>query len=172
MKKILLLIGPKGCGKSHIGRELEALFHIKYVRVEAVWQELKDRRPDFLSPDYIREGRQLTLGLIQSHLKDKHVCIEASGVADDWDEYVANLKSMADVVFIKVTCSLDECKKRALGRDQSLQVQISDTIFDDINTKAAGVKLDWAAVINNEPFISRDELSSAMQPVLVRNGFL
>ncbi len=170
--KLLILVGPKGSGKSHIGRELEALFQIKYVRVEAIWQELKKRRADFLSQDYIREGRQLTLDLIQSYLKDQHVCIEASGVMDDWDEYVANLKSMADVVFIKVTCSLDECKKRALGRDQSLQVQISDTLFDDINTKAAGVKLGWAAVINNDPFISKDELSSAMQPVLVRNGFL
>lgn len=170
--KLLVLVGPKGSGKSHIGRELEELFQIKYVRIEAIWQELKERRADFLSQDYIREGRQLTLDLIQSHLKDKHVCMEATGVADDWDEYVANLKSMADIFFIKVTCSLDECKKRALGRDQSLQVQISDTLFDDINTKAAGVQLDWAAVINNEPFISRDELSSVMQPVLVRNGFL
>lgn len=114
----------------------------------------------------------MTLGLIQSYLKDRHVCIEATGVADDWDEYVENLKSIADVVFIKVICSLDECKKRALGRDQSLQVQISDTLFDNINTKAEEVQLDWAAVINNEPFICRDELSSAMQPVLVRNGFL
>ncbi len=166
--KLLVLVGPKGSGKSHIGRELEALFQIKYVRIEAIWQELKERRADFLSQDYICEGRQLTLDLIQSHLKDKHVCIEASGVADDWDEYVANLKSMADVVFIKVTCSLDECKKRALGRDQSLQVQISDDLFDDINAQATRVQLDWAAVIKNEPFISRDELSSLMRPVLER----
>ena len=170
--KLLILVGPKGSGKSHIGRELEAFFQIKYVRIEAVWQELKDQRTDFLSPDYIREGRQLTLDLVRSHLKNGHVCIEATGVADDWDEYVENLKSIADVVFIKVTCSLDECKKRALGRDQSLQVQISDTLFDDINTKAAGVQLDWAAVINNEPFISRDELNSLMRPVLENDGFV
>ena len=114
----------------------------------------------------------MTLDLIQSYLKDKHVCMEATGVADDWDEYVENLKSIADVVFIKVTCSLDECKKRALGRDQSLQVQVSDTLFDDINTKAAGVQLDWAAVINNEPFISRDELNSLMRPILENDGFI
>ena len=170
--KILILVGPKGSGKNYIGRELEALFQIKYVRIEAVWQELNDQRTDFLSSDYIREGRQLTLDLVRSHLKNGHVCIEATGVADDWDEYVENLKSIADVVFIKVTCSLDECKKRALGRDQSLQVQISDTLFDDINTKAADVQLDWAAVINNEPFISRDELNFMMKPVLENEEFV
>lgn len=165
--KLLVLVGPKGSGKSHIGRELEALFQIKYVRIEAVWQELKKRRADFLSPDYIREGRHLTLDLIRSHLKDRHVCIEASGVADDWDEYVTNLKSMADVIFIKVICSLDECKKRALGRDQSLQVQISDDLFDQINEKAAHIELDWAGIINNEPFISPDELRAVIGPILM-----
>jgi shikimate kinase len=170
--KLLILVGPKGSGKSHIGCELESLFQIKYVRIESVWQELKERRSDFLSPDYIREGRQLTLDLVRSHLKDRHVCIEASGIADDWDEYISNLRSIADVVFVKVICSLAECKKRAMGRDQSLQVQISDDLFDQINEKAAHIELNWAATISNEPFINQDRLNSLMHSVLQKNGFL
>ncbi len=170
--KLLILVGPKGSGKSHIGREIEALFHIKFVRVESVWQDLKERRNDFLSLDYIREGRQLTLDLIREHLKESHVCIEASGVSDDWDEYVLNLKSLAEIIFVKVICGLEECKRRAQTRDQSLQVQISDTLFDDMNSKAERVMLNWAAIINNEPFIAMDELNSAMRPVLEGNGFL
>lgn len=170
--KLLILVGPKGSGKSYIGRQLEGLFHIKFVRIEAVWQELKERRDDFLSPDYIREGRQLTLDLIQSHLKNGHVCLEASGISDDWDEYESNLKSLAEIVFVKVVCSLEECKRRALNRDQSLQVQISDTLFDDMNRKAAGVQFNWVAIINNDPFINKDELNSVMRPVLKDNGFL
>ncbi len=170
--KLVILVGPKGSGKSHIGKEIETLFQIRFVRIESVWQALKERRADFLSSDYIREGRQLTLDLIRDHLKKSHVCIEASGVSDDWDEYVLNLKSLAEIIFVKVVCGLEECKRRALNRDQSLQVQISDGLFDDINGKAAGIALNWAAIINNEPFIGKGELNSVMRPVLEDNGFL
>lgn len=170
--KLLILVGPKGSGKSYIGRELEELYPIKFVRIEAVWQELKERRDDFLSSAYISEGRQLTLDLIRGHLKKGHVCIEASGVSDDWDEYVLNIKSLAEVIFIKVICGLEECKRRAFDRDQSLQVQISDCLFDDMNSKAERVALNWAAIINNDPFIGKDELNIVMRPVLEESGFL
>lgn len=169
--KLLILVGPKGSGKSHIGRELEKLFQIKYVRIESVWQELKVVRTDFLSPEYIREGRKLTLDLIRDSLKSGHVCIEASGVGDDWDQYVSDLKKITDVLFIKIICSLKECRRRASVRDQSLQVPISDELFEDINRKAQSVELNWSAVINNGPFIAVDELNSIMQPVLIKNGF-
>lgn len=165
-------MGPKGSGKSHIGRELENLFRIKYVRIEAIWQKLKEKRTDFLTPEYIQEGRKLTLALIEDNLKSGHVCIEASGVGEDWDQYVSDLRKISDIFFVKIICSLKECRHRATVRDQSLQVQISDEIFEDINNKAQSVELNWSAVINNEPFITIDNLNSIMRPILMKNGFL
>lgn len=171
-KKLIILVGPKGSGKSHIGRELEKQFGIKYVRVESVWQDLKNTRNDFLSPDYIREGRQRTLDLIQSSFHDCAVCIEASGVSEDWDEYVSALKKLAEIVFIKIECSLDECRSRALGRDQSLQVQIPDDLFEEINVKASKVSLKWDIIVKNDPFISSNDLYGIMGPVLIKHGLL
>ncbi len=53
-KQILLLIGPKGSGKTFIGTLIQKEFHIDFVRVEEwVLKVRKDRNLD--DPDYISE---------------------------------------------------------------------------------------------------------------------
>ncbi|MFN3350806.1 AAA family ATPase [Pseudorhodoplanes sp.] len=41
MKRIVLLVGPKGSGKSYIGTELARQFLVRFVRIEAVWQDIQ-----------------------------------------------------------------------------------------------------------------------------------
>ena len=169
--KLLVLVGPKGSGKSHLGRMLEAEFEIRYVRIEEIWQELKTRRSDFLSQDYIREGRALTLEALRATLQKGSVCIEASGVADDWAEYVTALRQLAPIIFVRVTASLDACRIRARDRDHSLQVPIDLDLFEAINWQSIDVQMDWAVTLINEPFLSRAELTRHMAPILRDNHF-
>ncbi len=170
--KILLLVGPKGSGKSHIGNIITATTGINYLRIEAIWQELKQRRMDFLAPDYVREGRSLTLQALRTALQQGTVCIEATGVADDWDDYLAALRQLAPLVFVRVVASLDTCHARARTRDQSMQVSIESELFESINQKAVSVQLDWAATLINEPFLSQTDLMTQLLPVLRRHGCL
>ncbi len=169
---ILVLVGPKGCGKSHLGRMLEAEFDIHYLRLEEIWQELKTCRLDFLSQDYIREGRALTIEAIRAALQNGSVCIEASGVANDWAEYVAELRLLATVIFVRVTSSLEACRIRARDRDQSLQVVIDQDLFESINRQSLDVQMDWVATLNNEPFLSQAELITQMTPIFRDNYIL
>ncbi len=170
--KLLVLVGPKGSGKSHLGRMLDAEFGIQYLQIEAIWQKLKARRSDFLSPDYIREGRALTLEALRAALQKGAVCIETSGVADDWAEYVAALRQLAPVIFVRVTASLEACRIRASERDQSLQVSVDQDLFEAINRQSIYVQMDWAATLTNEPFLSKAEFVEQMLPVLVLHDCL
>lgn len=170
--KILLLVGPKGSGKSYIGRVIAATTGISYLRIEAIWQELKLRRTDFLSPDYIREGRALTLQALRTALQQGTVCIEATGVADDWNDYLDGLQRLAPLVFVRVAAPLEACRARASMRDQSMQVPIEPELFESINRQAADVQLDWATTLMNEPFLSENDLLTQLLPVLRQHGCL
>lgn len=170
--KLLVLVGPKGSGKSHLGRMLDAEFGIQYIHIEAIWQELKARRSDFLSPDYVREGRSLTFETLRTALQKRAVCMEASGVADDWAEYVAALHQLAPVIFVRVTAPLGACRIRARDRNQSLQVPIDQDLFEAINRQSIALQMDWAATLINEPFLSKDEFVKQMLPVLVLHDCL
>lgn len=172
LHKLLVFVGPKGSGKSHLGRMLEAEFDIRYLRIEAIWQDLKAHRSDFLSQDYIREGRAKTLDALRGALQNGSVCIEASGAADDWAEYVDALRQLAPVIFIRVTASLEACRVRAGDRDQSLQVPIDQELFEAINRQSVNVQMDWAATLSNEPFLRNVEFVKQMLPVLVQHDCL
>ncbi len=165
---IILLVGPKGSGKSHLGRKIEELFGIPFLRIEYIWQQLKQERSDFLSPAYIREGRLRSYDAIRQALQKSSVTFEASGAGEDWSEYLSRLQALAPLIYIKVSAPLEVCYRRAITRDQAQQVQISHELFNQINEKSFHTVLPWHAIIENEPYATDSFVAGLLKPVLAK----
>jgi shikimate kinase len=166
-KRIILLVGPKGSGKSHIGREFSRQFLARFLRIEGLWQDLQRERSDFLSEAYIAEGMTRTITFIEAELeRSDTVTLESTGGFDQFAWFLDSLRHLGDVILVKVEVGLEECLRRIASRDKTLQVAVPDELVVQINAASARMDLDWDLRLRNDPFLSSEEIGRAFAPVL------
>jgi shikimate kinase len=166
-KTIILLVGPKGAGKSHIGRELAALFKAFFLRIEQVWQEMSPDRMDFDSPAFMEEGLRRSLKAVAGQLSGNDaVILESSGAFDQFPSYLASLREMGTVCLVNVRAPCDQCLARIRARDQSLHVPVPEDVIENLNRRSESVRMDWDVMIVNHPFITRETLKEKFLTIL------
>ena len=122
MKTIFILIGPKGSGKSYIGKLIEKNLSIRFLRVEPLFMKIKGNR-DNIDESYIKEGFKLLESEIHHCLiKEDNVIIEQTGAADYFNQFLENLESKFIVKLIKIYSPLDMCNKRIKKRDSNRHI--------------------------------------------------
>jgi shikimate kinase len=89
MAKILyILIGPKGSGKTYIGKRVHRYTDIHFLRVEPIWLALAE------GEDGWQKVEKTIDDLFQSHEK---VMIESLGAGEGFKGMLANLKAKYEV---------------------------------------------------------------------------
>ncbi|MCM2313654.1 MAG: AAA family ATPase [Thermoanaerobaculia bacterium] len=163
MKRFLALVGPKGSGKSTIGRLLEAELGIHFFRVEPLFLEVRERM-GASHPDYERTGFELTVQrLVDALAAHDAVSFESTGASSWFEWQLAHLREVARVELVRVVVGPEQCLERIRGRDASLHIPVSDDRIAEINAIAARVVLPWSAEIDN-----RGDLDSARIVEVVR----
>lgn len=172
-KKLFLLIGPKGAGKTYISSLIEKSFGVKFFRVEDVWLKLKNEK-NFASEkeyfdkldEFCKEGNIIVKDKIDELLKiHDSLVIESLGIAPHFDSFLSDLKKVANVVPIKIFANPELCIERVKTRDQSIHIAVSDDKVKEVNEKAFQVKMDFAFEINNVN-LSEKDLISMLKPVI------
>ncbi len=149
MKTIFFLIGPKGSGKSYIGKLIEKNLSIRFLPVEPLFMKIKGNRNN-IDESYIKEGFKLLENEIHHCLiKEDNVSIEQTGAADYFNQFLENLELKFRVKLIKINTPLDFCNKRIKERDSKNQVPVSQGLIDKINKKSISIKLNFALIIDN-----------------------
>lgn len=138
-RQILLLIGPKGSGKTFIGQLLQQDYHINFLRVEDWVKEFK-RKPNLNSDDYLRQ----VFGLIEEGVRkalgeNRIITFESTGLTDHFDTMIASLKNNFQVTTIGIKTDPDLCVQRVKTRDASMHLPFSESQIRVIN-KAAMLK--------------------------------
>ena len=79
-KTLIILVGPKGSGKTYIGTLLEKRLRIPFFRVEKVWLQLKEEK---LYLSHLKKGYQNVNKEIDIQFtKSKKLIIESTGTYD------------------------------------------------------------------------------------------
>lgn len=146
---IILLVGPKGAGKTYLASRMESEHGIAFIRVEPIWLALtKEISPGSASFD--EEGQARVLSAVRTALEaSPAVVLESTGTAPWFGCQLARLRSIGDVVLVKVEAPLPACMKRIHERDASLHIPVSDDRIDEINAIAAKVELPWTMTVQN-----------------------
>ena len=166
-KKIYLLIGPKGSGKSFIGGLLHEYFDISFLRVEDWVKKIKKGRSvddeTYLEEVFscIEEG--VRAGLVE------HDCVtfESTGLTGYFDGMLISLQKDFEVTTIRINTDPDICLSRVKSRDQSVHINISDDQVTSINQKVCekNLKCDFAVDNNSR---SVEALKQELQIILNR----
>lgn len=148
-KTIILLVGPKGSGKTYLASRLEEELGIAFVRVEPIWLALAEEiRPGSTSFD--DEGQARVLNAVKAALADHSaVCLESTGTAPWLQRQLTDLMAICDLKLIKVEAPLSLCLDRVRRRDATQHIPVSDERVAEINDIAAKVDLPWSMRVWN-----------------------
>ncbi len=153
MKRAIVLVGPKGSGKSTIGALLETRIGARFVRVEPLFLQVRAALGPS-HPEFERRGFEAVLARLSRELSSADtVCLESTGASSEFPPFLDELGRLAAVALVQVVGDPNLCRERIRLRDASLHIPVSDDEVDRINAAAFQVELTWAARIDNRgPF--------------------
>ena len=165
-KKLYILIGQKGSGKSFIGNMIQDLYGIKFINVENIALKVKrDRAID--DESYLVE----VFFKIESHLRnalrdEASIIFESTGLSRQFDMMLVNLKMDYRVTTIKVNADENLCIERIHSRDKSTHVNVSDSEIMRINAFVRQKNLVCDYEINNDGHV--EDLVSKLSKIFRR----
>ncbi|MFN0063191.1 MAG: AAA family ATPase [Myxococcaceae bacterium] len=144
---ILVLVGPKGAGKTTIGAFLERRYGVRFLRVEPIWIEhAKGTRDEY----WEHRGYERVVAAVQRELEShKIVVIETTGAAASTSAFLDALRALARVTLVRISCPESECLDRVRRRNANDHIPVSDDCVAEINAVACKVLLPFVATVQN-----------------------
>lgn len=168
-KRIYILIGPKGSGKTFIGTALNNCFGIPFLRVEDIALRVKEDR-NFNDSDYVWEVFAAIEREVRNNLKTQNELIfESTGLTEAFDLMLANLKRDFEVALIKIKTDLKNCLERVKTRDNTIHINVSDENVNAINSLAVKKVFDFDGEIDNNK-AGIDEILGEFEKIKGKKG--
>ncbi len=148
--RLYLLIGPKGSGKTYIGRLLEERLGIPFLRVEALALEVRRGRP-VTDPGYAAE----VFGAIEAAVRSRlaahpELVVESVGLGEAFDGMLEALRRDAEAVLIRVAADPARSLARVRTREGREHVDVSDGQVEALNAAVLARTHPFAGTLEND----------------------
>jgi dephospho-CoA kinase len=146
----ILLIGPKGSGKSHIGRVLEARLGVHFFHVEPLWLEYYAECEAFGRQPVIAEGiARVHPVLVRALDRHSHVCVETTGASPEILDALLSLRPRSEIIVGRVCAPLELCLQRVSSRDQTHQIPVEMETVRKVYALSESLQLRSDIMLNN-----------------------
>ena len=124
---LVLLVGPKGSGKSHIGRLLESRLGIRFFHVEPHWLAYHAACKTSGVPVRIEAGIAQIHPLLETFLaQEQHVCVETTGASPEILSDLRSIGSRHGLFTARITAPLEVCLHRIHSRVPTHQIPMDE----------------------------------------------
>jgi shikimate kinase len=162
-RALLLLVGPKGAGKTHIGTVLERRLGVDFLRVEPLFLRAQAEERDGQRDVFEELQRREAQG------GERPICIETTGASRPMLEaYVTELAATFDVLPVRVTAPEEVCARRVRERSSVDHIAVSDQRVREVNARAREVSMEWLAEIDTHEPLDDDSIVRVLEPILRR----
>lgn len=167
-RSVLILVGPKGAGKTHVGTLVESELGVRFLRVEPIFLEnMRSSRLTGTARD--AEGYAKVLAAVDSVLsREPGVVIESTGASEAFPAFLDALRSRYEVRLVAIRAPLDRCLERVRSRDRTDHIPVSDERVAEINSRAEAVELPWDLELDNGGPAPADAILDQLRCLLVR----
>lgn len=161
---LILLIGPKGSGKSHIGRLLESSMGIHFFHVEPLWMKYYQDCKNMGQEPVVAKGIERIHPAILASLREhQYVCVETTGASQEILNDLLNLDSPDPPLLVKVNAPLSLCLKRIAARDPMHQIPSNIEIIHRSYDLSQHIDLPFDVVFLNESLTTEQILEPFRQ---------
>lgn len=150
MRQVFILIGPKGAGKSHIGRLLQQEMGIQFIDVEPIFlayrQAYRQETVEAELREPLRRIRASIDELLQTH---EAISFETTAATPLLLEFISELKRQYTTCLIRVNAPLDICLDRVASRDQTVHLPAPEELVTKVYEITTGLRLDFDVELDN-----------------------
>jgi shikimate kinase len=151
MKTAYILIGPRGSGKTYVGKLIEKELGIKFFSVEPYFLDIA------IASDYeagndelFAEAWQKIGEAIAKHFENNDkIIFESLGTFNSFKEFLKELQKKYEVKLIKIEAPQELCVSRLKNRDVASHVPMDEGLVEKINKMAVEEKYPFDIIINN-----------------------
>jgi shikimate kinase len=148
---LIILIGPKGSGKSYIGRILESSLGVYFLHVEPLWMAYCSECKQLGRQPVIAEGIRRVHPVLKSALrKHKNLCVETTGASSEILDDLLSLGRNAGILLVRVEASLQTCLRRIATRDQTHQIFMDRDLVEEVYRLSTSLQMPFDLFIQNE----------------------
>lgn len=145
-----MLVGPKGSGKTHVGRLLEAHLGVRFFHVEPLWMEYHAACAAAGRPVSLPEG----IARIHPHIADAlaehpRVCVETTGASPEILHDLLALGARAGLLLVRVAAPLPVCLARIRRRDPTHQIPLDEDAVRTVHARSTALDLPFDVVLHN-----------------------
>lgn len=165
-RSVLVLVGPKGSGKTYVGTLINKELGVPFLRVEPIFLE-SIRSSQLTGTALDEESYSKVLAEVDCVLnRESRVIIESTGASEAFPAFLNALRSSYQVTLVSIRAPLERCLERVQSRDQPLHIPVSDDSVAEINARAAMVHLPWDLEIDNGGPASTEAILDQIRPLL------
>jgi RimJ/RimL family protein N-acetyltransferase/predicted kinase len=149
MPQLLLLVGPKGAGKTRIATLLAQVFGAYAVPVERMWRERLARTQGDGRPSAREVFDEVADHALAALAANELVVLDTTGASEHTTAFVERLSRSGVLRIVRVAAPTGVCTERALARDATDQISVTPEQLAAVNLVAAGVSLDVDRTFDN-----------------------
>ncbi|HSN72015.1 MAG TPA: AAA family ATPase [Steroidobacteraceae bacterium] len=147
---LILLVGPKGAGKTHIGRLLERELGVHFLHVESLWIDFRARCVAAGREPSIAAGIEAVHPRIRTALaRHPHVCVETTGASREILDDLLALAEREHTLIARIVAPLDLCLTRIAGRDPTEQLPVDPASCRRVHELSDALDLEADLVLEN-----------------------
>lgn len=164
---VVVLVGPKGAGKTTLGRMLERLPDVRFLEVEAIAKRLLAAMGNIIDEGYARRAFEAIAAQV-ALMSGAHrvIIIETTGASEETPWFFDTLRRRHELRLVRVNARAETCATRIAERDPSQQVQVSPELVRTMHERTQALKLTWDLELMNDPPLSREHVERAFASLL------
>ena len=151
MKTAYILIGPRGSGKTYVGKLIEKEMGIKFLSVEPYFLSVATTS-DYESANeksFAEAWRKIGEGIAKHFENHDKIIFESLGTFNSFREFLEELQKKYEVKLIKIGAPQELCVSRLKNRDVASHVPMNEGLVEKINKMAVEEKYPFDIIINN-----------------------
>lgn len=163
--QLVVLVGPKGAGKSVIGRMIESRFNAHFVDAERIAIRVLRSMGGIIDETYARRAfEEITRAIRAVEADHALIVIETTGASKETIGFLRRLMSRYEVRLIQVRASVETCARRVKTRNQSKQISVPDALIRTMHARSESLNLPWDIRIDNDDERTVDEIEALLRP--------